>query len=445
MKSLSAVVGAAVGSAVAVIALIGPTGYFVVDSAYAGSRWDGFFDGSTAVTAAAVLVALVVAVSLRRLVIALSAAAVGLIALAVLAVSVTTGDRVGFPTAIAAGLVLGALSVATHPGTSGGDRAGRIGLAAGVVGGFLLARSLPSAGGFRSGQNRRYADYLPSPHVSVDSGTGLLTVVGAVVALIALAVFAFQIRGTAPAVTGRPAARVTTTCIGIPVAIVLLSAWSHASRSSFGETTPPGWVFGSLMIVIMLAAALVLPGRTGLAWVGVVTLVVTGAAADVSDIEWIGIVVIAVVIGLGAAASRWRHLLPIGIAVLVVIALLQLLDGESTELVALAAAVFVAPFVVSYTVAVCVSEPPSSPEFAHPAIIATALTACVPISTLRGGADFGWTAYTPLSDARSSHLDFGFGSTTGSTVTMSVVSLIAAGVVAWVIMRRSDERAPEGQ
>ncbi|GGF15791.1 hypothetical protein [Williamsia phyllosphaerae] len=445
MRSLSAVVAAAVGAAVAVIALIGPTAFFVVDSAGTGSRFGSFFDSSAAVAAAAVVVALLVASVMRNRAVAVVGAAVGLIALAVLAFTVKNGQGIGYSTAIAAGLVLGALAVMTQPDPSIGGRAGRIGLAAGVVAGSLLAQALPSTGGFGPGTSRRYADYLPGDLVSTEKGSGLLTVVGVIVAVIALAALALQIKGTTTGAVERPDATVAITGLGIAVAIVLVSGWSVESRSPYGQLSPPGWVFGSLLVVIVLAVALVLPGRTGLAWVGVVALVAAGAVADLSGINVVVGVVVTVLIGLGAASSGRRNLLPLGIAVLVVVALLQLSGGDSSTLIAAVAAVFVAPFAVSYTAAVCVSEPSSSQPLTHPAIIATALAACVPLSAVGGGADFGWTAYTPLTDARSSHLDLGFGYTSGTTVTTSVLSLIAAGVVAWVITRRPVDNVPEAQ
>ncbi|MBJ7288543.1 hypothetical protein [Williamsia sp.] len=438
MKSLPAVLAAAVGAAVAVVSLLGPTTFQVFDSAFVGSRWDSFFNSSAAFAAAAVLVALVVAVSLRHLVIALVGAAVGLIALAILAFTMTNEQGIGYPTAIAGGLVLGSLAVVTHPNPSTGGRAGRIGLAAGVVAGFLLAQSVQSSfGGF--GGNRRSADYGVSTLVAIESNPRVATLVGAVIALIALLVFASQIRGTTSVVIGRPDTTVIIAGVGVPVAVVLLSFWLHESGSTGGGISPPGWVFGSVAIVIVLTVALVMPGRTGLAWVGAVALVATGAAADVSDVGGPVVVVVAVLIGLGAAAARWRNLLPVGIAVLVVVVLFQLVHGDSSVLVAAAGALFVAPIAASYTVAVCMSDPASSQPLAHPAIIATAVSACVPLSALRGGADFGWTAYTPLTDAPPDIDQFGFQSATETTVATSVLSLIAAGVAAWIITRRPHE------
>lgn len=435
MRSLSAVVAAAVGAAVAVVSLLGPATFQVFDSAFVGSRWGSFFDSSPAFAAAAVLVALVVAVSLRRLVIALVGAAVGLTALAVLAFTMTNEQGIGYPTAIAGGLVLGSLAVVTQPDPSTGGRAGRIGLAAGVVAGFLLAQSVQSSFDGFSG-NRRSAEYGVSTLVAMESNPRIATLVGAVVALIALVVYASQIRGTTSVVIGRPDTTVIITGVGVPVAIVLLSFWLNESRSTGGGISPPGWVFGSVAIAIVLAVALVMPGRTGLAWVGAVALVATGAAADVSDVGGVIAVVVAVLIGLGAAAASSRDLPLAGIALLVVVVLFQLVHGDSSVLLAAAGALFVAPIAASYTVAVCVSEPSSSPALAHPAVIATAVAACVPLSALRGGADFGWTAYTPLTDAPSDIDHFGFQSATETTVATSVLSLIAAGVVAWVITRR---------
>lgn len=398
----------------------------------------GFPWGSpTTATAWGLLAALAVCVGARRVADALFVGAVAAVTLLVAAISTAPPTLL---CAVTAGVLLGA---AAQVGRARPGYAAPVATMTGVVAGILVA---PMLAGLRAGLptgNRRYADYIPSSRLLLVGDTSLVDVVACVLAVLAVAVLViFRVRAWREQISGPPRAGVAGAA-GIVVACALTQWWFvRFIASSLRDETSTGlntFYGGYVVVGLTLLAALVHRGPGGLVWVGAAAATVavatdgtSASGADVATVTALLVVVASVATTLVARRdAQWRRGrgVPIAIAVLTVFTAAQFLDGDlSTAIPAL-----IGPFgvPVALTIALVVAAMATSPD--QSAVVgAAALLTLLRVTT---GGGFGWTSYTPLSDAS------GFdGLTAGPPSTaQTVVAVVALGsclAVGVVLARR---------
>ncbi|MDH6285114.1 hypothetical protein ACNJ7E_13810 [Rhodococcus sp. NM-2] len=401
------------GGFVAGIALTSTTSSefaFVVD----GNRLDALYVGPAAGAFLAAIVAVLVAalVRARRILSTLSFAG-----LALLGVAPATGpwDLEMYLGGVGAGLLLGGLVGLCATA----DRAWlQTALAAGVLTGLLLAGPIDH---FRTSFPRRYADYLPEP--LFEPVTLALLALTAVVLAVTLASGDLGER-TEVAVSGRA----LVTGIVLPLIGLVLYWWFVRRVWNVGAdgAMQGRWMFGLVLVVVVIAASLWLEGRTGIVLLAAMAFVAAGdiGVAAFPD-SWPWLLVPAALALTGAVLGRrFPHPVP-GIAALAVVAASALFEHPPWDNLHVGATWLLLPLAASYTVA---SSLPSSESVTAMSLAAPAALA-VPLI-----ADYGWTAYTPLVGSESAP---GPDSWAWTSTGLSVVAVVACGLAAAYLGKRA--------
>ncbi|MDG3008553.1 hypothetical protein G4X40_00105 [Rhodococcus sp. D2-41] len=343
--------------------------------------------------------------------------------------------------AVFAGAALGAAAAVLRT-----RRSATAALAAGTVAAFLLTAAAVSAGG----PPRRYADYL-EPQSSTTVYAGWLAVLAGVLLMVTIVVgFGSGADEHLPAVSWRPVA-----------AVVLLAVGGVASAAAATAQTPTNWWLAgpalAFTLVVAGGAAMLLPGADGVV-VFAATAITAVAAVAATVFDWAVlpdptmVAALAVLILLGVAAGvRWRQ----PALAMVVLALIL---GCGTVPVAdpgLLHAVLL--LVGAPTVGVVVGSALPGPAASGSSVstglgalflpgAAAALTGAYRGTWAVSGTDFGWTAYTPLTEVpprASGHLpslsdlSISGGSPLDAVTAWALAALILGCAGAAVLLRRA--------
>lgn len=397
---------------------------------FGGSQVRALYDSGAATATVGILFAVLATAVVTRQSTATVVVGVGLLGVAAAALVHGSSLPARYGGAIAAGLVLGGLATSTDSVVDERRRApsASVALAIGALAGLVLARPLSSLR-FVDDRPRRYADYLPaSQHtITLVPATAVVTVL-ALVALGSMIVAALKFGIEDDGKPDPPARRAVIGGCLLPVAGLFAYWWLRETVFSGAGLGLHAWVYGYLLLAAALVFAFVLPSRTGMLWVAATAFVagdavssVTGNSVVLVALPLIGLVLGAVV-GYVVRQPLW------GIAALGVCSAVAY--AGSSDLTGLAIAAFAVPAAAALTVVAAV--PSSSTVTASALGVPAVLTASV-------GAEFGWTAYTPLTDAGGLDADFvQFTSSATATTTLSLVTLAACAVVALLISRRPD-------
>jgi hypothetical protein len=295
-------------------------------------------------------------------------------------------------------------------------------LAAGVLAGLLLAVPVDHVRTWSSAP-RRYADFLPASAYEPDLVA--LTVLALTAVGLAVALASGDFGDPADiAVSGR------TLVVGIVLPLVGLALYWWFVRQVWslgvGGAVRGRWMFGLVLVVVVIAAALWLEGRTGVLLLAAMAFVAAGGGIRSSYPDpWPWLLVPAALVLAGAALGR-RFPQPLfGIGALALVAVSALFEHPPWDNLHLGAIWLLLPFAVSYTFASSLptDEPVTATSLAAPAAFSVPLV-----------ADFGWTAYAPLTQSEvPSWPDSWAWTSTGA----SVIAVIACGVaVAYLRTRR---------
>ncbi|MFC9834021.1 hypothetical protein ACFVKB_09425 [Rhodococcus sp. NPDC127530] len=379
-----------------------------------GDRLDVFYLGPAARGALAAIVAVLVAARnrARR---SLSVASFAGLALLGVAPSIGPWHFEMYASGVGAGLLLGGLVGLCATA----DRAWlQTALAAGVLAGLLLAGPIEH---FRTSAPRRYADYLPEP--AFDPVVLTVLALTAVILAVTLASGDFG-EPTDVAVSGR----VLVVGIVLPLIGLVLYWWFVRRVWNVGTygAMQDRWIFGLILVVVVIGASLWLEGRTGIVLLAVMAFVAAGdiGTAAFPD-SWPWLLVPAALVLTGAVLGR-RFPQPVsGIAALAVVAASALFEHPPWDNLHVGATWLLLPLAASYTVASSLpsSDPVTATSLAAPAALAVPLI-----------ADYGWTAYAPLVESESTlRPDSWAWTSTG----LSVVAVVACGLTAVHLGKRS--------
>ncbi|WP_043825313.1 hypothetical protein [Rhodococcus opacus] len=293
-------------------------------------------------------------------------------------------------------------------------------LAAGVVAGLLLAEPVGHVRTWSS-TPRRYADYVPGSAYEPDLAALTVLALTAVVLAAALASGDFG-DPTDLAVSGRA----LVAGIGLPLVGLALYWWfvRRVWNLGVGGAMQGRWLFGIVLVVVVIAAALWLEGRTGVLLLAAMAFVAVGGGSLSSYPDpWPWLLVPAALVLAGAALGR-RFPQPLfGIGALVLVAASAVFEHPPWDDVHLGATWFLLPFAATYTFASSVpaSEPVTAASLAAPAALSVPLV-----------VDFGWTAYAPLTQSRVPSWPDSWVST-----GVSVSAVLACGVAVAYLRTRS--------
>ncbi|MFC9786407.1 hypothetical protein [Rhodococcus sp. NPDC127528] len=423
MNRAAAVASLLVGGFAATVSLVSAMpGAFGIASG--GSR-AGVLVHSTAAGATLGAIVAVISVGLvRRRRALVWTAALGLVLLAVMSSLPGSGQWELYPNAVGAGLLLGALAGLC-------DARERpllqTALATGALAGVLFAAPIEL---YLSPSPRRYADYLPASAVPPDTFMlGLLTLT-AVALFIALRRGAFGM--PEPTMTD---GRVRVLAVGVAVPVVgLLLYWSSVGAvGDMGSTvaTPGHWVFGFAVVPVFVVGSLWLPRRHGLVLLAALAVVSASyGRLELSTDSWPALLVSGGLVVVGAVCGRrWPHPLA-GVAALAAVAATAVFEDQPWDNLHIGATALGLPFAAAFTVAACL------PSSAAATTISLAAPAAV---TVPLPAQFGWTAYSPLTSSQS-----GLSSGSGLWVStgVAVAAVVVSGItIAW-LQRRPIEQPP---
>lgn len=342
-------------------------------------------------------------------------AALGLVLLAVMSSLPGSGQWELYPKAVGAGLLLGALAgmcdTRERPML-------QTALATGALAGVLFAAPIER---YLSPSPRRYADYLPSSAVPPDTFMlGLLTLT-AVALFLALRRDVF---GMSEPTTTDGRVRVLTVGAAVPVVGLLLHWSSVRVVDEMGSTvaSPGLWVFGLAVVPVFVVGSLWLPHRHGMVLVAVLAVVSASYGRREVAIDSLPpLLVAAALVVVGAVCGRrWPHPLA-GVAALAAVAATAVFEEQPWDNLHIGATVLGLPFAAAFTVAACL------PSSAAATAISLAAPAAVTVSL---PAQFGWTAYSPLTSSHNGLTsDSGLWVSTGVAVAAVVVSGIT---IAWL-------------
>ncbi|MFZ2527760.1 MAG: hypothetical protein WAX14_08925 [Rhodococcus sp. (in: high G+C Gram-positive bacteria)] len=336
---------------------------------------------------------------------------------------------------VGAGLLLGALAAACREGALAAacHEPRRLpqqsALAGGAVAGVVAASPIAEYRQF-AGTPGRYADYLAVSEQPVDTVWLVLAVATILMTVAALVVGGFDTDGRSEPVVVRE----LVVGVGIPIVAVVLHWSFHRAVYMQSEDFDQGrWLLGIVVVPIVIVAALWLRDRTGTVLLAAAALFVSvAAAADVVAGTWPMLSIPLLLVAAGVWLGR-RYPVPlIGVGVLALAAATAIVERAPWDNLNLAATIFAVPFAAGYTIVA--SLPSTAP------VTTTALTMPA-VMSLPLMAQFGWTAYTPLTDAPLSGGDTGQvpewvpSAWTSISVGVSVVSIVACGA-AMVWLRR---------
>nr|WP_296769513.1 hypothetical protein [Rhodococcus sp. (in: high G+C Gram-positive bacteria)] len=397
-----AVVTVALGAFVAGLAMATPVSRnfaFVVD----GDRLDVIFSSATAASGLCAVVAVIVAAAVRRTTTAFVATGLGTVLLAtgiLLQTSLELQQR-----GLAAGLILGGCAALTGKA----DR--RILQCAVVVG---LVSALVAAGPLER-DRLRYRDYLaPTPQ------TYMIVLVAVFAALLVLA-GVLSILGASP--TRAPATiRVLLVGIAVPVAGLMLY-WlfvrSVMSIDAAAGTELNRWTRGLAVVPLLVGAAYALPGASG----AVVLAALAYLATATASFEPATAVVFFALMVTGTAVGLRRPSPLSAMVILAVVAAAGLFANSSLDAIDNTAQFVLLPFATGLVFASLVPTLPSALTIS----VTVPIAVSVPIV-----AEFGWTAYTPLTSGTPS---FSPSAWDWMSTSVSVLSVAAAGVALAVLLK----------
>ena len=222
--------------------------------------------------------------------------------------------------------------------------------------------------------------------------------------------------------------------VAVPVAGLLLH-WSLVRAvhgMSTTEVTQEQWLFGLAVTPVFVAGALWLPRRRG-------NGVARRAGVHCGSLRRCRMVQRFVAVSAHTqrcwwcwgrySAERWPSPL-VGVAALALVAASAVFDEQPWDTVHIGGAVLLLPFAAGFTVAACLpsSAPATTISLAAPAAVT------VPLIT-----QYGWTAYTPLTDSRTASPSSAW-QWTSTGVTVAAV-LISGAAMAW-LQRRPAEKSP---
>ncbi|MET4046886.1 MULTISPECIES: hypothetical protein [unclassified Rhodococcus (in: high G+C Gram-positive bacteria)] len=373
-----------------------------------GDRLDVFVDSAASAATLGAIVAVVIATVVSRTRIAGAAAGFGVVLLAI--VSLVEPAGVLQLRALAAGLILGGVVALTGMRER---RTLQCALVVGVVSATAMAGPLES-----EGMSRRYADYFEP-----DAPQAYL--------LVALGVFAvlLAVSAWARAFDGQPATvdnkgRILLVGIAIPAAGLVLywlfqrSVWTLGT----GDAMQNRWLFGLAVIPLLVGAAFALPAATGAVVLAALAYLAAGSTGSFEMST--ALVFVALLLAGTVVGWRWRSPM-IGFALLAVVATTGLFTDPPLDWINMGATVFVLPFAVGLLYA---SLLPTAAPVATMSVT-TPIVVSIPIV-----AEFGWTAYTPLTTIEP---EFSPTAWTWTSTAVSVVSVLAAGAAFVILQRRS--------
>jgi len=295
-----------------------------------------------------------------------------------------------------------------------------------LIGSFLLG--LLSAGAVEAlhypAVPRRYADYLTES----DMGTPVVVPVLCVLVVVAVAWAARnENQGESPATERdiRTVAAILLVTIGGLLLNVAFVFSMFQSEYGFGGR----WYYGLFVVLVLFAAAALLPGRSGVMVLAGTAVLLTstttsGVGISVSDGVWtLGLVaVIAVSVAAGTALGlRWGRPL-IGVAVLAVVCVTALFDSPPLDNVHYVASLIVFPAAAAYLYVACTPAAPT------PSTLGLAIPVAITVPMV---VTYGWTAYTPLTSALTdTSWPEKWLSTGGASATV-----VLAGVGMWALNR----------
>ncbi|WP_230304355.1 MULTISPECIES: hypothetical protein [unclassified Rhodococcus (in: high G+C Gram-positive bacteria)] len=371
------------------------------------------FTSDVAAAGAGGLAALAVAAAISRRV--LAAALVGAMAVAV--VALPGGWRFDvYVATIGAGLLLGALVVlgaeklhAALPGV--------------VVAGLLTAEPLAQFRELDSAP-QRYASYLAASVQPVNAVWLSLAIVTAVAA----GVVALTARNdTAPVARAR--GREVAVGIGVPILGVGLYWSFHHALFSLDDLGEGRWLWGLVAVPVLVAAALWLRGRTGAVLLAATAVVVAvGGTVLWSPAAWPALLIGPVLVAVGVWLGRRRPMPLVGVGLLALVAASGIVDRPPWDNVNFAATILVVPFAAAYTIIASLpsTAPVTATSLALPSVLALPLV-----------AQFGWTAYTPLTDDAAG---WSPGAWTWTSVGASTAAILACGAaMVWLRHRGTSE------
>lgn len=369
-----------------------------------GDRVDVLFDSAaTGATIAAVVAAAVAATVIRPRTL-MAATGFGVVLLAAASFGSFTGQL--HVRAVAAGLILGGCAVMTG---ARDRRTMQCALVLGAIAGIVLVRPIESSW-------TRYRDYiaddLPQTYL-----------------LITLAVFAILLLASRPA--GRTEqvenkVRVVAVGVAVPVAGLVLYWIFERSIDSLGvgDAMQDRWLLGLAVVPLLVGAAFALPALTGTVVLAALAFL---AAATVGSVGFPTALLFVALVAVGAVVG-WRRPSPlIAFAALAVVAATGILADTSVDVVDSAAKIVVLPFAVGLLYA---SLLPTSPPAAAVSLT-TPIAVSVPIV-----AEYGWTAYTPLTSVEPT---FSPTAWMWTSTGVGVGTVLAAGVAYRVLSARRNE------
>ncbi|AUM18666.1 MULTISPECIES: hypothetical protein [Rhodococcus] len=381
---------------------------------------DGLLPGSVftsdvAAAAAGALAALAVAAAVRRRVLAV--ALVGAMVVAV--VALPGGWRFDvYVATIGAGLLLGGLVVL-------GAEKLHAALSGAVVAGLLTAEPLAQFRELDSAP-QRYASYLAASVQPVNAVWLPLAIVTAVAAGVVALTAA---NDTAPVDASRARGREVAVGIGVPILGVGLYWSFHHALFSLDDAREGRWLLGLVAVPVLIAAALWLRGRTGTVLLAATTMVVAvGGTVSWSPAAWPALLIAPALVAVGVWLGRRRPMPLIGVGLLALAAAAGIFDRPPWDNANFAATVLVVPFAAAYTIVASLpsTAPVTATSLALPAVLALPLL-----------AQFGWTAYTPLTDDPAGWSPSAWAWTSVGASTAAVLACGAA--MAWLGHRRAGE------
>ncbi|MFD2152385.1 hypothetical protein ACFSUH_18975 [Rhodococcus jostii] len=291
-------------------------------------------------------------------------------------------------------------------------------LAAGVVAGLLLAEPVDQ---FRTSVPRRYADYLSEPAFD----PVMLTVLALTAVVLAVMLASGDLgEPTHLEASGR------ALVVGVVLPLVgLVLYWRFVLRFEnlgVGGAMRGRWIFGIVLVVVVIAAALWLEGRTGVLLLAAMAFVATGKGSTSSFPDsWPWLLVPAALVLAGAALGRRFPQPVVGIGALALVAASALFEHPPWDNLHLGANWLLLPFAASFAFASSLptNEPVTATSLAAPAAFAVPLV-----------ADFGWTAYAPLVQGEMTPWPDSWAWT---STGVSVAAVVACGLAVAYLHTRS--------
>lgn len=353
-----------------------------------GDRLDVLFDSQVSAAALGAIVAVVVATAAQRSQMALAAGGLGIVVLAIASVMMYTGQLQ--LRGIAGGLILGGCAA-----LAGERRTLQCALVFGALSGMVTVGPVEQT---RSSQ------------------TPLLFILG-VLAILLIAALWTRVFGELPVRTWGTGRMVLVGTV-VPIAgLVLYWLFVRAVNSLGSVGAMQGrWLLGLAVIPLLVGAAFALRGMTG----AVILAALAFLAATALDSLTMSTALLFVALLLSGIVIGWRRPSP-----LLAFALLAVVAATGVFVAQFDVVNLVLPFAVGLAYASLL--PTNAP--AVTIAVTTPIVVTVPIV-----AEYGWTAYTPLTSVEPS-------SWTWTSTAVSVGSILAAAVALVVLRRRPVPRS----